>query len=182
MTNTEVITFDRAISLSTDLIYAFERGESTIENASEHLDKIVSTANGARGFFVALLTGESNLANNLPPEFIDVLKSHPDVVCDLLVKNLVMSATMAVTHERNGDKKSADGSRSVNSKTKSIICRMDCSEMTRQIHSMKDAIQNKVQTGTDDHPSEYAPFLARWRYDAEQLKEALTALSEFDTQ
>src|SRR4051812_1828756 len=103
--NLENLTFDKAISLSTDLIYSVETGEVSAAKAVEHLNAIVSSTNGARGFFVALLTGESALSSNLPEEFIDSFRIHSDIVCDLLTKNLIMSATMAITHRRNDDAK-----------------------------------------------------------------------------
>ncbi|MBI2810937.1 MAG: hypothetical protein HYX67_08935 [Candidatus Melainabacteria bacterium] len=174
----ENLTFDKAISLSTDLIYSVETGEVSAADAVEHLNTIVSSTNGARGFFVALLTGESALSNDLPEEFIDSFRSHSDVVCDLLTKNLIMSATMAITHRRNDDAKMEASSLAVCEKTKRIIRRLDNEAMARHLLSMTDAIQHKLQTGEDDHGSDYSPFLQRWRYDAEQLKQGLVALSE----
>jgi hypothetical protein len=177
MTNAN-LTFDRAISMSTDLIYSVDSGEITPAAAVEHMDSIVSSTNGARGFFVALLTGESKLSDNLPQEFIEVFKKHPEIICDLLIKNLIMSATMAVTHNRNGDAKMEASSRSVNQKTKNIIQRLDNEAMGRHILSMTDAIHHKLTTGEDEHGSDYSPFLQRWRYDGEQLNQGLLSLSE----
>ncbi len=174
----ENLTFDRAISLSNDLIYSVETGEVTAAAAAEHLNTIVSSINGARGFFVALLTGETALSKALPEEFLEAFRQHPDIVCDLLTKNLIMSATMAITHRRAGDAKMEANSKSVSEKTKRIIRRLDNEAMARHIISMTDAIQHKLQTGDDDHGSDYSPFLQRWRYDAEQLKEGLQALSD----
>jgi hypothetical protein len=174
------LTFDKAISLSTDLIYSVETGEVSAADAVEHLNSIVSSINGARGFFVALLTGESKLADDVPEPFIDAFRSHADIVCDLLTKNLIMSATMAITHRRNGDAKMEANSLAVNEKTKRIIRRLDNEAMARHLLSMTDAIQHKLKTGEDDHGSDYSPFLQRWRYDAEQLKAGLVALSELN--
>lgn len=178
--NSNNLTFDKAISVSTDLIYSVETGETTAESAVEHLSNIVASTNGARGFFVALLTGESNLANDLPEPFLNAFREHADIVCDLLVKNLIMSATMAITHNRNGDFNMEVQSLAVNDKTKKIIRRLDNEAMARHILSMTDAIKHKLQTGDDEHGSDYSPFLARWRYDAEQLKFGLKALSELN--
>ncbi|RTL43836.1 MAG: hypothetical protein EKK48_08820 [Candidatus Melainabacteria bacterium] len=178
--DTDNITFDRAISLSNDLIYSVEKGEVTPAEAAEHLNSIVSSINGARGFFVALLTGESALSNDLPEQFLDAFRKHSDIVCDLLTKNLIMSATMMVTHRRNGDAQMEANSRSVNEKTKRIIRRLDNEAMARHLLSMTDAIKHKLQTGEDDHGSDYSPFLQRWRYDGEQLKEGLAALSDLN--
>lgn len=176
------LTFDKAISLSNDLLYAVETGETTPESAAEHLNSIVSSINGARGFFVALLTGESKLSNDVPEEFLDAFRKHADIVCDLLTKNLIMSATMIITHRRNGDPAMEANSHSVNEKTKRIIRRLDNEAMARHLLSMADAIKHKLQTGEDDHGSDYSPFLQRWRYDAEQLKQGLVALSDLSPQ
>jgi hypothetical protein len=172
------LTFDRAISLSTDLIYTVDCGEVSPADAVEHLNSIVSSTNGARGFFVALLTGESALSKDVPEAFIEVFKNHPEIICDLLIKNLIMSATMAVTHNRNHDAKMEASSLAVNQKTKNIIQRLDNEAMARHILSMTDAIVHKLATGEDDHGSDYSPFLQRWRYDADQLKHALASLAE----
>lgn len=172
------LTFDKAITLSNDLIQAVESGVLTEKEASIQLASIIASTNGARGFFVALLTGTSSLSENIPQSFIEVFKEQPEIICDLLTKNLVMSATMVVTHNRNGDEAMAANSRAVNVKTKQIIKRLNTDVMAEHLNAMEDAVAHSLKSDIDPSPSRYAPFLVRWRYDAEQLQLAQKSLSE----
>jgi hypothetical protein len=75
--------------------------------------QLVSSQNGARGFFVAYLTDPGPLADNPSSAVLQALRSSPAVVPPLLVKNLVMSAVMGVAHRPKGDEEQAVGSERV---------------------------------------------------------------------
>jgi len=56
------LTFDQAINASADLIDAIDSGATSAAEALPQLNQIMQSANGARGFFVSLLTGDSALS------------------------------------------------------------------------------------------------------------------------
>lgn len=170
------LTFDQAIMRSNDLIYAVDSGEISASDAVPQLDVILASSNGARGFFVALLTENYNLADKVPAEFIQSFSQHPEIVCDLLAKNLVMSSTMSVTHERNSDREMASKSRLVRDKTSRIISQLNTESMRKFIHLVNIAIDQRLARQIDES-NQYAAFLARWNYDDEQLAEAKIAIS-----
>src|SRR3712207_1870602 len=117
----ESVTFEKAIALTQSLLPQMEAGELSQEDVSEAIAQLVKSENGARGFFVTYLSSEGTLADNPSPAVIQALKSSPDTVAELLVKNLAMSAAMAVTHRRNDNEQMAQGSDRVRSRTTNLI-------------------------------------------------------------
>ncbi len=124
----ESVTFQEAIALTQSLLSRIEAGVSPAE-IEAGIAELVKSENGARGFFVTYLTSDGNLADNPSPEVVRALQSSPEIVAELLVKNLAMSAAMAVTHRRNGLEEMAQGSDRVRSRiitsdpTSSTSCR-----------------------------------------------------------
>lgn len=156
----EDVTFEDAIALSESLISQMQAGELSQPEAAEAITQLVKTANGARGFFVTYLNGEGTLADNPSPEVIQALESSPDTVAELLVKNLAMSATMAVTHRNNGNEEMAQGSDRVRSRTIRLIEQVELP----QVRELAIALRESAVTGEGS----YKAFLERWQYDAQQ--------------
>lgn len=155
----KAVSFEQAIALSQDLLAQIEQGCNEAEIASA-IGALVQTENGARGFFVSYLTDPRSLADHPTPGIIQGLQSAPDLVSDLLVKNLAMSSAMAVTHRRNGDEELAEGSDRVRSRTSNLI-------QLLQLPHVVDRAQKLHESATTGL-GEYSAFLDRWGYDAEQ--------------
>jgi hypothetical protein len=162
------VSFEQSMRETDRLIKDVMNGEVDGEAAGKTICKLVSTMSGARGFLVSFLTGGSKLSDDPPSYIVDALKSAPSVVCDLLAKNLVMSSTMALTHRRNADADNEQGSLSVERRTTKIVQMMDTPEMSARLQDMWDSVTE--QKGS------YNDFLARWKYDEEQLGCARRAL------
>ena len=56
----ESVTFEQAITLTKSLLSGVERGEWPEPAVERAIAQLVSTQNGARGFFVAYLTAAVN--------------------------------------------------------------------------------------------------------------------------
>jgi 4-diphosphocytidyl-2C-methyl-D-erythritol kinase len=138
----------------------------------------MQSANGARGFFVSLLTGDSALSKNLPDELLTAFKNNAEIVYDLLAKNAVMSSSTAYQHLQSGDEENARKSISVAKKSLAIINKLNCNEMRSTMEQMARAIDNKIDAPAVDENLHYAPFLARWRYSKEQLDYARTLINQ----
>ena len=101
LTIAETVTFEEAIAHTQEILAALEQGtlaEATLERL---VTQLVQTENGARGFFVTYLTDERPLADTPSAEVLAALQTAPEIVAELLVKNLAMSSAMAIAHRRN---------------------------------------------------------------------------------
>ena len=168
----ETITFPAAIALTRSLLDAIAVNtldETAIQSA---IASLVKSENGARGFFVTYLTDERPFADHPSAAVVSALRSSPDTVSELLVKNLAMSAAMAVTHRRNQNEEMAKSSERVRQRTTHLIKQI-------QLDLVSDKIQlllESIATGT----GHYQAFLERWEYDPQQKQMMQQALSDIN--
>ena len=174
----ESITFEGAIELTQSLLseieadslrdsYASRLSQAQIEQA---VTSLVKTQNGARGFFVTYLTDEGQVADSPSPGVIEALRSTPEIVAELLVKNLAMSAAMVVYHSRHQSEERAAGSARVQERSRNLIqilqlpaCQTIASQMLASLQSAE---------------GEYEEFFQRWGYDDEQKLAIASAVGE----
>jgi hypothetical protein len=124
------------------------------------LAALVSSENGARGFFVTYLSDDGSLADQPSAAVIRALQSSPDIVSELLVKNLAMSSAMAITHRQNQNEAMARGSDRVQSRTLNLIQQVDLPEVAKKARRLRESAATGI--------GHYQAFLDRWGYDAEQ--------------
>ncbi|MEQ9367963.1 MAG: hypothetical protein RIG63_02875 [Coleofasciculus chthonoplastes F3-SA18-01] len=154
------VTFDDAIALTQSLMTQLSAGELSPVDAAGAIAQLVKTTNGARGFFVTYLTADDSLADTPSPEVIQALQSSPDTVAELLVKNLAMSAAMAITHRRNQNEDLAQGSDRVRIRTIHLIEQINLPQVQEKVVALRES----AITGEGS----YKAFLERWQYDAQQ--------------
>lgn len=150
------ITFEQAINLTQDLL-ASNPSDALLESA---ITALLQTQNGARGFFVVFLTGDSALADVPTPPLLQALRSNPDAIADLMVKNIAMPTAMALTHQRNGNNELAVSSNQTQVRSIHLVQQLNLPEITTLLRSMQSTIQN--------NDGDYQSFLDRWGYDSEQ--------------
>jgi hypothetical protein len=170
LTVSENITFEEAINFSQNLLTKMSDQQITPEEIKLAISSLVQTENGARGFFVTYLTAESSLPDQPDFNVIQALKSSPEIVSELLVKNLAMSAAMALTHLRNNQEKMAQSSQRVCQRTTNLIQQVKLTEITLKIQQLQDSIVNNNGV--------YQSFLERWGYDLEQKQEIEKAIAK----
>jgi hypothetical protein len=156
------MTFEEAIAYTEALLSRKDLDDSQLES---EISALVQTANGARGFFVCFLTGEWQLADAPSQPIIRALQSAPSAIAELLVKNLAMSTAMAIFHRRVGNEEQAQGSDRVARRTALLIEKVELAEVSEIATQMR----NSAISGDGN----YASFLEKWGYDAEQ-KHAIT--------
>ncbi|PZO37409.1 MAG: hypothetical protein DCF19_18935 [Pseudanabaena frigida] len=159
------MTFEEAIAYTEELLARNHLEDSQLES---EISALIQTSNGARGFFVCFLTGESQLADAPSDGVIRALKSSPMAIAELLVKNLAMSTAMAIVHRRAVNIEQAQGSDRVAKRTALLIKKVDLAEVRR--------IATQVQSSAISGNGEYAAFLEKWGYDAEQKQAIANAL------
>ena len=154
------LSFPEAIAFTQSLMEKITAGKLQETEIQEQVTSLVSSQNGARGFFVTYLTSDSALADNPSPGIIKALQTSPDVVSDLLVKNVAMSAAMGITHRRNQDETAAQGSDRVKRRTVNLIQQLNMDTVNQELEALKVSVNS-------DRGS-YQEFLQRWGYDDEQ--------------
>jgi hypothetical protein len=153
-------SFEEAIAMTQVLLVEFETlPESAL---SEKLAALVASENGARGFFVTYLTDDRPFADRPTAGVIEALRSSPEGVTELLVKNLAMSTAMAIAHRRQGNEVMAAGSDRVQRRSRLHLERLGLAEVSQKAAQL----QASAETGT----GAYGEFLNRWGYDEEQRR------------
>lgn len=162
----ESVTFQEAIALTQTLLTEIEAHQLS-EEVEEALSALVSSENGARGFFVTYLTNPTDIPS---PPLIRALQSSPEIVSELLVKNVAMSAAMAVTHRRNDSPEMAQSSQQVTQRSANLIQQLQLQPVAGKLKQLRVSL--------DTESGNYQEFLQRWGYDSEQrqaIRDALAA-------
>lgn len=154
------ISFPQAISTTQSLINQIATGQLQEKEIEDRVTALVSSKPGARGFFVAYLTSDLPLADNSSVGVINGLKSSPNLVGELLVKNVAMSTAMAVTHQRNNDAENARNSERVARRSINLIKQLDLDSITKELRELKTTLTKGEGS--------YQEFLEKWGYDDEQ--------------
>jgi hypothetical protein len=154
------VTFEQAIDLTQSLLTQMQQAPLSEADLEAVISALVCSENGARGFFVTYLSDERSLADHPSDAVIRALQSSPEIVAELLVKNLAMSSAMAIAHRRNQNEAMAEGSDRVQARTADLIERVQLPQVTQKAQQL----QESAATGS----GEYRAFLDRWGYDAEQ--------------
>ena len=156
----ESITFEGAIELTQSLLSLIEAGQLSEADIEQAVRSLVKTQNGARGFFVTYLTDDRQEADHPSPGVVEALRSAPEIVAELLVKNLAMSSAMIVYHSRHQSEEKAAGSARVQKRSRNLIqilqmpaCQTIGSQMLESLQNAKGA---------------YEELFQRWGYDDEQ--------------
>ncbi|MGQ4649499.1 hypothetical protein [Lyngbya aestuarii] len=164
----EEVTFEDAISFAQSLVNQMAAGDISQPEAAEAIASLVKSKESARGFFATYLTSEGTLADHPSPEIIQALQSSPETVAGLLVKNLAMSAAMAVAHRRDNNEEMAQGSDRVRLRTTHLIEKVELPQLREQAEQLRES----AVTGEGN----YKAFLQRWEYDAQQREVICQAL------
>ncbi|AFZ43675.1 hypothetical protein PCC7418_1486 [Halothece sp. PCC 7418] len=157
----ENITFEGAIALTQNLIPKIESETINATQIQSLVSDLVATSNGARGFFVTYLTADSPVADQPPKAVLEGLKTSPELVSELLVKNVAMSTAMAITHRRQDHESMAQGSDRVQRRSIDLIKQLNHELLQEKAQQMRDS----ALTGKGE--AEVA-FFERWGYDQEQ--------------
>jgi len=166
----ENVTFEQAIALTQTLTTQIKQGQITSSDLEQAIAALVQTENGARGFFVTYLTDPDPGLDQPDPGIVLALQTAPEIVSELLIKNLAMSAAMAVTHRKQQNEALAQGSDRVRSRTTDLIRLLQSS----LVEERAQQLYQSAATGEGEHTS----FLDRWGYDAEQKQVIQQAIAQ----
>lgn len=170
--------FQQSISASALLLQRIKCGDCLEAEAAREIERLTSSVDRARGFFVALLSGPSDICDSTPPPVIvDSLRLNEDISCDLLARNVVMSTATALAHSRKADQHSADQSKLVALRASNLIRALNSAKIRSELGLMNAAIDEaqredclfSAESDGACASSKFLQFLVRWKYDGEQL-------------
>ena len=165
-------TFQQAMEITAQWLALWDNGELSDEVLGDRVAELVVSRDGARGFFVVSLAGDSPLMDRLPDPVVLALRQTGAGVVDLTARNLAMSTAMALHHQRNADPGQQAGSERV---------QLRCTELLRLLEP--ELVKQRLETlleATAGRGDDVA-FLDRWGYDADQKRaivEAVLAVAE----
>ena len=159
-------SFQQAMEIAAGWLKQWDDEEMSDEVLADRVGELVASRDGARGFFVVSLAGDSALMDRLPEALVHKLQEAGDGVVDLTARNLAMSAAMTIHHRANGDDDQAAGSERVN---------VRCTELLRQLESprVKERLETLLEAAAHNRGDDVS-FLERWNYNASQ-KAAIAA-------
>ncbi|EAR18227.1 hypothetical protein ACLM44_05235 [Synechococcus sp. W2B2] len=165
--------FQEAMEIAATWLKQWDEEEISDEVMADRAAELLASRDGARGFFVVSLAGESTLMDRLPDALVIKLREAGDGVVDLTARNLAMSAAMVVHHRNNGDEAQAMGSERVNQR---------CTELLRQLDSqrVKERLETLLEAASHSRGDDLS-FLERWGYNKDQkeaIGEAVHAVAE----
>ncbi len=163
---TQNISFEDAIALTEKFIEQIANLSEAEKNAI--ISTLVATENGARGLFVTYLTSDNVMVDNPSEGIINGLKTSPEIVSELLVKNVAMSTAMRITHTRNNNPQLADSSLKVTQRSLNLINQLSLPEIKEKINLLAKTIQEEKGI--------YQEFLSRWGYDQQQKDRILEVI------
>ncbi|MFM8935788.1 MAG: hypothetical protein ACKOE9_02215 [Vulcanococcus sp.] len=173
MTNTlREPTFQQAMEISAQWLQLWEHGEISDEVLGDRVAELVASRDGARGFFVVALAGDSPVMDRLPEPLLLALRAAGEGVVDLTARNLAMSTAMALHHQRQGDAGQQAGSERVQQRCTELLRLLDPALVKARLETLLAATAG---AGSD------VAFLERWGYDAPQqqaIAEAVLAVAE----
>ncbi|MGK7893586.1 MAG: hypothetical protein AB4372_08165 [Xenococcus sp. (in: cyanobacteria)] len=168
---TAPISFPKAIADTNSLITKIADKQLTETEIESGVTFFVNTIEGARGFFVAYLTSEQSVTDNPSIGVIKGLQSSPEIVSNLLVKNIAMCTAVGLFHRNNGNLAAASGSEQTQRRTINLIQQLNSDLITQKLQELAATIDNQSDT--------YQEFLDSQKYDESQKKEIRNIISQF---
>jgi len=160
--------FAQAIEITGRWLAAWEAGELSDEVLADRVAQLVAHREGARGFFVVALAGDSPLLDRLPEPLLLQLRRAGAPLIDLTARNLAMSSSIAVAHARCGDRQQQAGSERVQARATELLRQLEPGGVCRRLETLLAAAR--------DQQGEDVAFLERWGYDAEQRRAIAAAV------
>jgi len=165
-------SFPQAMEITAQWLGLWEHGELSDEVLADRVAELVASRDGARGFFVVALAGDSPLMDRLPDPLALALRLAGAGVVDLSVRNLAMSNAMALHHQRAGDAQQQAGSERV---------ALRCLELLRLLEPAAVRDRLEILLAATRGEGDDVAFLDRWGYDPEQrqvIAAAVLAVAE----
>ena len=170
--DTKKPTFEQAINVATLWCKAWENGELSDEVLADRVSELLTSNEGARGFFVVSLAGDCPILDRMPDPLVLEMRKAGESVIDLTVRNLAMSSAISLHHERNCNHIQKEGSQRVKYRCIELLRQLEPNLVKRRLEKLLEALNGK---GDD------VSFLERWDYDFQQkqaIRESINQVPE----
>jgi hypothetical protein len=141
-------SFQEAIALTASALDDHAAGRLSLADLARLVASWVGQISGARGFFVAYLTGDWAIADDPPPEILTSIASAPSITAALLVKNVAMAAAMTLTHARQNHPEQVIQSQRTSDRAAQILLRL------LQTHPHPSPTPSQPQQHPTQHPTQ----------------------------
>jgi hypothetical protein len=178
-------SIQQAIADAMRFMAELEAGEhagQVKEKVSEFFNNDVT----ARGFMAALGTGNAQLSPEANQGLLDGLRANHEIAYDLLVKNIIMSSSAAVTHEENKETDLRVSSESVTARCVEIANQLHDANLSKKVEEVLGAIhqyETDPKSKGDSHAI-WFNFFERWGYEGRHVSAAkphvMSILSRFE--
>ncbi len=167
-------TIQQAISDSMKLIASIEEGTMGRSEIAEKVSALFDNEVSARGFMAALGTSSVTLSKDAYAGLLDGLKQHQEVAYDLLVKNIIMSASATLTHEENGKDEMRVSSEQVTTRCLELAKALNDAKLNAKVEEVLAAIHKFQLDPKAKHDSHamWFDFFERWGYEGRHLDAA----------
>ncbi len=164
-------TIQQAISESMKLIASIEEGTMEKSEITEKVSALFENEVSARGFMAALGTSSVTLSKDAYEGLLDGLKQHQEVAYDLLVKNIIMSASATLTHEENGKEDMRVSSEQVTARCLDLAKALNDAKLNAKVEEVLAAIHTFQLDPKAKHDSHamWFDFFERWGYEGRHL-------------
>lgn len=162
-------SFQQAMEITAQWLGLWESGELSDEVLGDRVGELVQSRDGARGFFVVALAGDSPLMDRLPDGLVWQLRQAGAGVVDLTVRNLAMSKAMALHHQRQEDGAMQASSERVQQRCLELLRLLEPQAVKERLETLLEATAGR---GDD------VVFLDRWGYDAAQRAAIAAAIEQ----
>jgi hypothetical protein len=165
-------SFGQAVRDGVKLLQLIDSQELSKRQVRLRVDKFMNNSDNARGFCIALLTGDFTVSDNPSAPIVASLRNGSPAVFEVMAKNVVMAPTMAVTHRRNSNLEAALGSDKSTQRAIKLVHLMKSPAMNAQLLEMHRAFRKEA--------SAFSKFVSDWKYleDAEQTSAGLKAIEQ----
>ena len=167
-------TFQQAMEITAQWLALWEAGELSEEVLADRVGELVASRDGARGFFVVALAGDSPLLDRLSEPLLLQLRQAGELVVDLTARNLAMSTAMAVAHGRSGDSEQQAGSLRVQARACELLRHLEPQAVRDRLETLLAAAND---ASGEEAIADDRAFLERWGYDPQQ-RQAIAAAIE----
>ena len=169
--NDQKPTFKEAMEATMIWCKSWENDEISDEVISDRIGELIKSLDGARGFFVVSLSIDCPLMDRFPDALIFQLRNSGEMVVDLTVKNLAMSAAMVITHRKNNDPQEIQ-SEKIKIRCIELLKLLDSKLVKKRLDALLDATKGD---GAD------LQFFNRWSYSNEQINAISESIYEVAT-
>lgn len=167
------------------VLEAMEKGTMTGSEIEAKVKSLLADEMSARGFMAALSVNNNldKFGDESLSALIAALKESGEVAYDLLVKNIIMSSSAALSHEERGENELKSNSQQVTENCLKLARKVDDERLNSKVDEVLQAIKAFQEDPENPHDSHHFwfTFFERWGYSDRHLEHSKPHLQALKT-